>query len=686
MKDNEELKALILKNIQKPHFSPKTKAELFKALKLRPRSKKAFSHVLNSLIRSGLLQVDKNKKICKERLISGIFRANQKGFGFVCPTEEDYEDIFVPQNLTLDAADGDLVLTALNPRPTSPKGPDGKIVAILKRARRKFCGIVKKDGLHLYVPILGAAKSVCLKGEKLNPKEIVWTQVENWKGKNNEIVVSLIEKIGTIDDPIADLSFAIKQYDLLENFSKEALLEAGNFDETPSEKELQKRADFTHLECITVDPENAKDFDDALSLSIDEKGNFFLGVHIADVAHFVKPNSLLDKEALKRCNSTYLPGKVLPMLPEKLSNGLCSLKPGVIRLTISVLMNFDSKGELINFDIKRSFIKSQTRFTYGQAFLALSDKMETPHLNMLKNMEKLALLLKAKRSFRGSIDFSLPEVIIKIDEKGAPTSIEISEYDISHQMVEEFMLKANEIIALHLSSKNKEAIYRVHEEPAQEDFGEFYSLARSLGYKLSKKPSMQELAQLFSDVRHTAFAKYFSIHFIRSLKLATYSLKNVGHFGLALSHYCHFTSPIRRYPDLVAERLLFEEEKEDRDLEKIAQMSSEHERQSAQAENFVIYLKKLRLLKQAVSQNHNKKFTATITKIKPFFLFFEVDNLLFEGSFHVSEMKSDYFLFDEDNLILKGKYSGKIYSVGSKIEVKLLIIDLINLKAEWSLV
>ncbi|MBI2812248.1 MAG: RNB domain-containing ribonuclease, partial [Candidatus Melainabacteria bacterium] len=408
-------------------------------------------------------------------------------------------------------------------------------------------------------------------------------------------------------------------------------------------------------------------------------------VHIADVAHYVTADSPLDKEAVLRCNSTYFPGACVPMLPEELSNELCSLKPDVVRLTVSVLMDFDKNGTLLKHEVVRSYIKSQKRFTYFEAKDVLDGKTKSPHAKTLKLMVELCLLLKKKRYERGSIDFALPEIVLVLDEKGEPQGMKRIEYDITHQLVEEFMLKANETVALELHKRGKELIYRVHEEPQEENFEDFLKFARTLGFKVPVKPNNADLQALFEEARKTPSFSQLSVAFIRSMRLAQYSPDNVGHFGLALEHYCHFTSPIRRYSDLIIERLLFDEEPKDISLEKIAQRCSEQERVSFRAEMSVKTLKKLRLLNRYFQEDPAREYNAVITKIKPFGLFFELQDLMLEGFLHISELENDYFVYDEARNLLYGRSSGKVHRMGEPVVVRLTRVDLIQLESGWML-
>jgi ribonuclease R len=511
-------------------------------------------------------------------------------------------------------------------------------------------------------------------------------KVLEW-GKEQEATTAEISHIlGHISDASIDVIAAAEEFDLHAHFPKAALAQAKAFGKKIRVKDLKGRADLTELECITIDPDTAKDFDDALSLTKDRKGIYHLGVHIADVAHYVESASALDKEAYQRCNSTYFPGVCIPMLPEELSNELCSLKPDIERLTVSVLMDFDKTGTLIKKEILRSCIYSKKRFTYSEAKDVLDGEKKSPHKKLLQLMVDLCHLLKQKRYERGSIDFALPEMAIQVDSKGQPTGIKRIEYDITHQLVEEFMLKANEMVAAELTERGKQLLYRIHEPPQEDSIRDFVLFANSLGFRLSSKPSVEELRDAFEKAKHTPFSQQLSIAFIRSMKLAQYSPDNIGHYGLSLEHYCHFTSPIRRYSDLIIQRLLFDEEDKDLALDKIAERCSEQERLSFKAEMSVKTLKKLRLLNLYFKEDPHREFPATVTRVKPFGLSFELSDLSLEGFLHISELEDDYFTYDSKRAVLVGSRTGKTHRLGETIVVGIQSVDLILLESHWSLV
>jgi len=510
-------------------------------------------------------------------------------------------------------------------------------------------------------------------------------KVINWGTEKEPTVCSISHLIGDILDPSCDVLAAVEEFDIQHTFSQEAIEQAKAYGKKVPLKDLKNRTDLTHLECFTIDPDTAKDFDDALTLTKDRKGGFHLGVHIADVSHYVKSNTPLDQEAKRRSNSTYFPGTCIPMLPEELSNELCSLKPEVIRLTVSVMMDFDKTGTLLKHEIIRSYIHSAKRFTYFEAKDVLDGKKKSPHLKTLKLMVKLCHLLKKKRYERGCIDFALPETVILVDDRGAPIGIKKIEYDITHQLVEEFMLKANEMVATELNSRGKIPMYRVHEEPGEENFQDFLQFARSLGIQLPSNQTTSDLQNLFDQAKQSPHSQQLSIAFIRSMKLAQYSSNNIGHFGLALENYCHFTSPIRRYSDLVIQRLLFNEEGKEMNLDEAALKCSEQERISFRAESNVKVLKKLRLLRDHLNENPYQEHRAIITKIKPFGIYFELEELALEGFLHISELENDYFHYDDLRNALVGQSTGKVHFLGEKIKVLITEVDLIVQESKWML-
>lgn len=689
---------IILEYIRKSSYLPVNPEKLFKEINLPSSSHHAFQSAISDLIKHNQLYLRKKKlylpKPSQEKTLIGTLRLHPKGFGFVIPNDRVLwpQDIFIPKNYTESAIDADLVKVEVNTNSISEKGPEGKILSILKRAHTQLAGTIysvhSAKELAAHVPLLGSNKPIVIRSLPSIPCKIgdrVILQVDEWGSKEKPTLCTVSQIIGNITDPSCDVKATILEFGLRSDFAENVIAEAKSFGNKVRAQDCKNRVNLTGLTCFTIDPDTAKDFDDALSLTKDEKGHFHLGVHIADVAHYVKPNSLLDKEAYLRANSTYFPGTCVPMLPEELSNQLCSLKANVNRLTVSVLIEMDQEGQILHFQIVRSYIKSAKRFSYFGAKEVLDNKKKNVHAPTLQLMVDLCLLLKKQRRERGSIDFSLPEISLIIDEKGLPLGVKKIEYDITHQLVEEFMLKANELVALELTNRGKQLIYRVHEEPNPENIREFFELARTFGLNVPSNSTFTDIPELFTQAQDSPFLSQLSVAFIRSMKLAQYSTENLGHFGLCLQHYCHFTSPIRRYSDLVIQRLLFDEEPEEMNLDEIAAHCSEQERISFRAESSVVTLKKLRLLEKEFLQDPLRYHAAIVTKIKPFGLYFELTELMLEGFLHISELEDDYFVFDERYTILKGRFTGHVHRLGEKISVQIARIDLIFLESRWTL-
>lgn len=682
------IKKKILKVMKKPNFSPMGKKALFSRLQLDKSLLPLYSKVLDELLDTETIQLFKRQySLAKKKTVKGILFAHPRGFGFVQPESGSItdKDVFIPKHSTLNGISEDIVeveITSLH----SPRGPEGKIISIIERKKQSLIGIITfeaKDYFEVFVPVLGPDKQVFLKkGKKTNAKKSdrVEMNVLSWGKEKKPTKCELMNNLGPLSDASIDIDIAAKEHDINNSFPAAVVNESKIFGKTVTPKDLKNRKDLTHLNCITIDPDTAKDFDDALSLEKDSKGNFLLGVHIADVSHYITPNGPLDKEAYNRGNSTYFPGKCIPMLPESLSNELCSLKPDVIRLTVSVLMKLDKNGTLIDYEIVRSYIKSRKRFTYKEAFSILEKNEKSPFSPLLNNLKNLCILLKKEKRKRGSIDFALPETVVFVDKKGVPTGMETIEYDITHQLVEEFMLKANEIVAKHLYKEGNPSIYRIHESPKEDGLEDFFYLANVLGFPLPKEPTREDLQNLFEKAKDTPYLAQLAIQYIRSMKLAFYSPDNIGHFGLSLEYYTHFTSPIRRYSDLIIHRLLFHEKIED--IAKIATNCSEKERKSMRAENSVILLKKLRLLGALKKQDPNKTYIAKITKILPFKIIFDLSDYSIEGSIHLSDIHSDFFEINKDGS-LYGNRTGQSFSLGDLISVRLKQVNLIYLESSW---
>ena len=621
----------------------------------------------------------------------GIISIHPRGFGFVNiqQTEKSF-DIFIPRKVSMRANTGDTVKVLCTN--LSEKGYDGEVIEVLTRKENSLTGYVraiKGDGnAYLYVPHLGFKQNIILIAPQISCKikhgDVLKVNVLDWGDKDDIIYCKLDQRLGSIFDPQDDVKAISSEFKIASEFSPEVIEELAQINGEIIDAD---REDLRHLKAITIDPCGARDFDDAISLEIDSNNNYSLGVHIADVAHYVKKNSCLDIEASQRSNSTYLIDRCIPMLPSKLSNGLCSLKSGEDRYAASVIMTFDKTGNLLSHKIKRSVIHCQHGFTYKQAREILESKGSSKVKTLLKQLKSLALSLKNKRISRGSVDLAISELKLHLDKKGNIIDLEKIEYDITHQMIEEFMLKTNEIVATHLTRNEKALTYRIHPEPLGSDFANLITLAKTVGYKLDQNPSPHSINSMLKKLKEHPMYSNLVITFIKSLPFAYYSPDNVGHYGLGLGHYCHFTSPIRRYSDLVVQRILFDEYHPNIDeLKEISQECSTKERNSGQAEEKLKSMKKLRYLKSAKKQDKNKTYTAIISKVNSSGIIFEVEELMFEGFLHISRLgRLGRFNFDHKTLSLRATESKTVFSIGQKIEVALTNVDLITQEARWDI-
>jgi ribonuclease R len=688
MKKNKQIESyaqVILQFVGGRSYRPMPQKELIDRLHVVKEHLPLVKQALKQLVDDGQLVFSKGRYYPAEEgaeAFEGIIRVHPRGFGFV---EAEGGDLFVPRPAIGGAIDGDTVEAQVTGEGREGKGPEGRVLRIVKRGRTKLAGTVISisRGIQMLAPIMGPDALVDVESDqKLSEGDRILIKVDNWTPPSGRL-----EKLfGHITDPSIDVEAACEEFEIRTEFRDAALEEAKKIGTEVTAADRKGREDLRKIETVTIDPTTAKDFDDALSLAKDSKGNFHLMVHIADVTHYVQAGSALDKSAIERCNSTYFPGICVPMLPPSLSDNLCSLKPDVDRLAVTVKMQFDKSGKLVKHEIVRSVIRSDRRFSYEEAKQVLDGVLESEHAELLQLMVKLAYLLKSHRRERGSIEFSLPEVVVQIDEGGMPTGTRLVEYDITHQLVEEFMLKANETVATHLTQQGRGLTYRIHDMPTEDDLLAFYQLASAFGFKLPSNPAREDLQQVFDKANKTPYGAQLAVAFIRSMKLAAYSAENIGHYGLSLEHYCHFTSPIRRYADIVVHRVLFDNLFTEEEIAQIAHRCSEQERISSRAESDVLRLKKLRLLDAHKKENPFHQYEAVVASVKPAGITFEVADLMLEGFVHISELGKDYYVFDQRKMSLAGERTGESFRCGDKIIVMLGTVDLIRREATWSVV
>ncbi|MEI6531441.1 MAG: VacB/RNase II family 3'-5' exoribonuclease [Chlamydiota bacterium] len=688
MKHEQHYKNCLLQYFTGKQGHPSTQEELFQTLTIPKAHKKFFQKALAELVTEGELVAISEKYLLakdKDRLTRGIIRMHARGFGFVSTPSYD-QDVFIPKHLTLNSIDSDTVEILVDSE-ISAKGPEGRVLAILERGRRHIAGTIWQEspaGLLAYAPLLGKQKRIVLKdASEFHVGDRLIMSVIDWGSIDSPVIATPVHKIGSINEPKHDIPAAIEEFGLRQEFPAEVIAEARAFGDAVQEIDIKNRKDLRKLETLTIDPDTAKDYDDALSLKKTASG-YTLWVHIADVSHYVKPGSALDNEAKARCNSVYFPGFCLPMLPHELSSHLCSLKEKVDRLACTIEMHFDETGELLEAHPYHSVINSCKRFTYKQAKSVLDGKLESPFKDSLELMVEFCLLLKKKRAERGSVEFGMAEVVMMVDPDGIPQGFERVEYDITHQLVEEFMLKANETVATLLTKRGTPVAYRVHEEPSADSLKEFAQLARAFGFKLSETPTPVDLQKLFDEATQTPFGPQLAVSFIRSMRLAYYSPSALGHYGLSLPYYTHFTSPIRRYIDLVIHRLLMEKEAPET-LEEIAHTCSEQERISAKAETSVVILKKFRYLQKLQEEDPACAFEAIVSRVKPMGIIFDIPSLMLDGFIHVSDLGDDYYVYHEALHKMQGRHTGHTYACGTKFEVQLSQVDFITLESKWEL-
>lgn len=677
---------------------------------LRMHGASAFKRVVKSLAvlegesKITLTNKDEFKMATPETVVEGTFKGNDKGFGFVRYDEVD-PDAFISRDNTLHAVNGDTVEVKIT-KPSNPwidKGPEGEITKIVERSLTKAVGEfhpysdsqVEKTGHYGYVQSHEkkiAAYMIFISDKGLHPQMGDMVQVSIDEYPNDKHPQSMegtaLEIIGNKNDPGVDIMSIVVDNDINPEFPNEVLKEAESIPDHVLDSDRVGRKDLTKNMVITIDGDDSKDFDDAVGLDMLPNGNFHLEVDIADVTHYVKEGSPLDEEAYARGTSTYLVDRVIPMLPFRLSNGICSLNPGEDRLALTCEMEIDHSGNVVKHEIYPSVIQSKYRMTYNNVNEILKGDEElneeyAPLVPMLKQMAQLHEILFNKRHQRGAIDFEETEAQIIVDENGKPIDIKLRERGTSEKMIESFMLAANETVAEHYNVKHVPFLYRVHEKPDEEKIKNFFEFAAAMGVQVKgnlKEITPKMFQNVLADVVGTPEEQVVTIMLLRSLQQARYSDEPLGHFGLAAKYYTHFTSPIRRYPDLTVHRMIHsyaehgftddEQAKWSNKLQEIAEHTSSRERISINAERAVDDLKKTEYMADQVGNT----FDAVVSSVTSFGMFIQLDNTV-EGLIHISNMKDDFYEFDEKSMSMHGRGTGKIFKVGQPIKVKLIRAD-----------
>jgi len=685
-----ERKNKIVSFIKDDDYKPMRANEIALILQVPKQDKTAFDNIMKSLEKEGKIIITKKGKVMapeKLNIIQGTFISNSKGFGFVLRDNSVEDDIFIPAFATNGAMHKDKVWCRISN--ITKRKAEGEIIKIIERGIKNIVGTYEENkGFGFVVP-----------DDKKFAQDI-FIPKGNSKGAVNghKVVVNIIkppierrspegkvvEILGHTNDPGVDILSIITQFDLPVEFSEEIYNEVEKISDVVSEDELKNRKDFRNITMVTIDGEDAKDLDDAVSVEKMENGNYKLGVYIADVSYYVKENSCLDKEAYKRGTSVYLVDRVIPMLPHKLSNGICSLNAGEDRLSLSCIMEINKDGNVVNHEVCSCIINVNKRMTYTIVNDLLTNENSEYRqeymdlIPMFKQMEELRNILLNKRIKRGAIEFDFTESKIILDENGKPIDIKPYERNVATSIIEEFMLAANETIAEEFYWLEIPFIFRSHEEPDTEKMERLSEFIGKFGYVLKGNSSHpKSIQKLLAKTKNTPEDMIINKVVLRSLKQARYTAKNEGHFGLAAKYYCHFTSPIRRYPDLQIHRLIRQYLGgsltgkrliiADKKMPEVAKQCSIRERVADEAERETDNLKKVEFMSDKVGE----VFEAIISSVTNWGIYVQLPNTT-EGMISIRNMDDDYYVFDEKNMWFIGEHTHKTYTIGDKVKVVLV--------------
>jgi ribonuclease R len=691
----------ILRAMRERVNHPATSKELVQLLKIGREDRATFKRRIRALVAAGSLVEIRGQRYGLPDLMNllvGRVSTNPRGFAFVDPEvpSPDYpKSIYINGSNLNQAMHGDRVVVRIEHQ--GDDRAEGRIVRVLERAAKNIVGRYEVDerGQGFVVPFdrrLTMDVQVP-KGEARHAKagEMVTLEITLFPTPTRPALGKIIEVLGPIDAPGVDTAVIIRKFNLDDAHSEASIAEANRLGTTVREKDLQGRTDFRKWPTVTIDGETARDFDDAISIDRLPNGNFWLGVHIADVSHYVTEGSALDAEAYERSTSVYFPERAVHMFPSELSTGLCSLNPHLDRLVQSCLMEVDKKtGNVVRYEMHDGVIHSQERMTYTAVNAILTDRNPAmldryrEHVPMFQRMHELFEILNGRRRRRGSIDFDLKESQIVLDEAGMVEAIIASERNVAHRLIEEFMLLANETVAAHLDEHDVPTLYRVHEDPDPAKVEVFEEFISTLGYSLTgagEELKPRDFQRLVDKIAGKPEEKPIAFLMLRTMQKARYDAENLGHFGLAAGSYTHFTSPIRRYPDLVVHRSLREsrhgmdaerQAELTEDLPEIARHTSERERRANDAERELVQWKKVRFMADKVGD----EFQGYITGVSAFGLFIELIEHFVEGMVHVSTMADDYYRFVERAHILRGEKNGREYRLGDRVDVQVIRVDL----------
>lgn len=700
----EEKKKVLMSLMNDKHYVPMKFKELAVILNVKKEDRKLLDFVLSELVNEGKITISKRGKysLPKETYVKGIFISNEKGFGFV-EVEGEEEDYFIPEKNIGGAFHHDTVLVAVEPFSTG-KRKEGKVIKVLSHEISEVVGYFQKNksfgyvlpdnnriSSDIYIP--GKYTMGAVQGHK------VVVKITDYGSKDRKPEGKVIEILGHVNDPGVDILSIVKGYNIPCEYPKEVMEQIENIPEEVQEKDKEDRLDIRDWQTVTIDGEDAKDLDDAITLK-KEDGIYTLGVHIADVSHYVVENSPLDKEAKERGTSVYLVDRVIPMLPHKLSNGICSLNQGVDRLALSCIMKINEKGEVIDHQVAETVVNVDRRMTYTAVNEIITNKNPdtmneySELVPMFQLMAELSSIIREKRYGRGAIDFNFPECKITLDEKGYPVSIKLYDRNAATKIIEDFMLMANETIAEYYFWQQIPFVYRNHEKPDSDRMKQLSLFITNFGYhvKMSKdEVHPKELQKLLKSIEGTPEEAMISRVTLRSMKRAEYTPECLGHFGLAAKYYCHFTSPIRRYPDLQIHRIIKECLRDDMTekhiehyksiLPEVTKHCSMTERRADDAERDSEKMKKAEYMRGFIGE----EYTGVISSVTSFGVYVELENTV-EGLVHVSNMTDDHYEYDEASYSLKGQQTMKTYKLGQIVKIRVENADKVTGTIDFSMV
>ena len=696
----------IIKFMEEKSYKPMLKEEIGVRFGLEGKELNALYNALDDMEKEGVIIRNRNERyglIDKMNLAVGKLEGNEKGFGFLIADDKTKEDIFIPAEGMNGGLHGDRVVVRITSKGEVGRKEEGEVLKILERANQtivgtyessKNFGFVIPDNSRIAYDVF--IPKAYTNSAKTNQKVVV--EITRWPEQRRNPEGKIVEILGFVGEKGTDILSIIKQFKLSEEFPQKVQEQASMIEQEVSKEAIEKRVDLRNLKTFTIDGADAKDLDDAVSIETLDNGNYMLGVHIADVSHYVGERSVLDKEAYKRGNSVYLLDRVIPMLPKEISNGICSLYPDKDRLTLSVFMEIDKDGNVKDHEIVEGVIRSQQRLVYDDVsnFLENDDQEAAKKLvnvsEELKLMEELCHILYNKRERRGSIDFDFPEARIILDEDGIPIDIVKEDRRIANRMIEEFMLACNETIAEHMYWAEMPFLYRIHEEPEMERINEFNKFIHNFGYliKGTQEIHPKELQRLTKEVKGKKEETLINTLLLRSLKKARYSSEEDIHFGLAAKYYTHFTAPIRRYPDLQIHRIIKsyvngklnsnEQDRLERILPKVADHTSMTERTAEEAEREVEDLK----VAEYMSTRIGNEYKGMVSSLTNFGMFVQLDNTV-EGLIRYSDMVDDYYEFDEKNYYVIGVHTRKIYRLGDIVKIRVTKADLVKRTIDFML-